>query len=487
VSAYVFRRLQAEKDSDALGGSKHHVLEDIQNFLDVRSPDVAAKRASTSRSSVTVKSKKQKPEIVLPPPAKGTVYSRQEAADIMVPPPKEPGGPRVPIDSFRRVILHMIDKELVPVGKTQMYALKDQIIAGQPIRQKWDYRGRISIVSVAEVKNFVDERCGGGKSIGLSDVKAMLAEKRRTRKVEAGIAPGDTQPHLLTTQRYLGICAALPQGKVVGSTVDKSVNRQVAENSIMSAVSMALTAAVSCFVPVCQLVGETGAGKTQMHESIRMIMSANGGVSVVPVSPFLLTSQDDVTFVATSVPDRAEYSYRVASSTATGQKQAIYNPDGKTSFNSIVRLRTTWTCSAAGLAAAAWITIDGLTEEELPVETCPSGVFVLKVAGLGIDPLSETNGFVVFTRPQRGATIGDGDDEIPAESSLTQVFKQYKRLVKDPFLEKSRQIFHGHTPGIRVPKPSCLPACLLPTCLVVYFSRNVKTSTISTSEDDFFQ
>ena len=75
VSAYVYHRLkEAQEDPGDLGGRPRPVLQQIQNFLDVRSPNEKnSKRSSTSRTSgiAKVSKKKQKPPIRLPAPANG--------------------------------------------------------------------------------------------------------------------------------------------------------------------------------------------------------------------------------------------------------------------------------------------------------------------------------------------------------------------------------------------------------------------------------
>ena len=58
--------------------------------------------------------------------------------------------------------------------------------------------------------------------------------------------------------------------------------------------------------------------------------------------------------------------------------------------------------NALGAMAAPFVTVTGITEKELPVEKCPSGVYTLQVPGIctgsSVDPRLNAPGFVAFVR-----------------------------------------------------------------------------------------
>ena len=70
-----------------------------------------------------------------------------------------------------------------------------------------------------------------------------------------------------------------------------------------------------------------------------------------------------------------------------------------------LRVRLTFTMNGVGLMAAPFITITGLTERELPKDTCASGVFILTInglsAGANADIRNSAPGYVCFVRNQR--------------------------------------------------------------------------------------
>ena len=73
------------------------------------------------------------------------------------------------------------------------------------------------------------------------------------------------------------------------------------------------------------------------------------------------------------------------------------------------RVKHTFTFTAAGNLAPMYTTVSGLSEKELPVETCPSGMHVLEIPGLAVgsdvDPSNDLLGYVVFIRKTGGNSL----------------------------------------------------------------------------------
>ena len=195
----------------------------------------------------------------------------------------------------------------------------------------------------------------------------------------------------------MSLAASVPEGRPIAdqAAVDKTAKRWEAEHSVMSAVSMAMVAAVVMFVPVSRA---EAAGQIS-NESTMMVESANGGVPVVPVSPFTATSFDDTTIIGTpNAATGGSASFRIASTNESGRNRAHYKLESHSSFQALVRFRLSFTASAAGQLAAPWVTVHKLTERELSPEVCPSGIYVLKIEGLCAQAASDPTAKVLCSK-----------------------------------------------------------------------------------------
>ena len=136
------------------------------------------------------------------------------------------------------------------------------------------------------------EATAGGNTVSRKDVKEHLQDLIRKKREEAGLSTlGAPTPSLSTVRNYFGLAGFL-EGRATVAAVDKTVARFVAERSYLAAVSMAMVASITSFIPT------NGAG----HESasIRLIQRANGGVSLKNASPFMITTTDETTLFATA-------------------------------------------------------------------------------------------------------------------------------------------------------------------------------------------
>jgi hypothetical protein len=108
------------------------------------------------------------------------------------------------------------------------------------------------------------------------------------------------------------------------------------------------------------------------------------------------------------------------------------------------RIKHTFTFSAAGQMAPVYTTVAGLSEKEMPEETCPSGMFAIKIPGLAVgsdvDPSNNLPGYVVFLRKT-------GDNSLDRRRH-----QHYRESVFLPFVEKVRNQWDNHVPGTEVPE-----------------------------------
>ena len=73
-----------------------------------------------------------------------------------------------------------------------------------------------------------------------------------------------------------------------------------------------------------------------------------------------------------------------------------------------LRVKLTYTFSAAGIIANIFISVCGLTKAELPTLTCPTGLLAIEVEGLsvgggGVTVGNKSKGWIVFVRSDPGA------------------------------------------------------------------------------------
>ena len=103
-------------------------------------------------------------------------------------------------------------------------------------------------------------------------------------------------------------------------------------------------------------------------------------------------------------------------------------------------MKLTYTLSAAGTIADMFISVCGLTEAELPSETCPSGLLAIQVEGLcvgggGVTVGNKSKGWIVFVRSD------------PGNNADEKRYKFYRDNVLLPFIRQSRCKFDGWQVG----------------------------------------
>ena len=107
---------------------------------------------------------------------------------------------------------------------------------------------------------------------------------------------------------------------------------------------------------------------------------------------------------------------------------SYFTADGKQrsgGFRAGIIVRLTWTISASGGIAPIFCQILHLTERELPVATCPSGILIVEVPGLVIGAAADNRikklGYLCFVR--------QGIDEC-------HIFREYINRVYIPYISR---------------------------------------------------
>ena len=124
------------------------------------------------------------------------------------------------------------------------------------------------------------------------------------------------------------------------------------------------------------------------NETIQMAEKAFGVDEVYPLHPNLVLSTDDTTlFVfegkARDMEEEDMWKWKMIDATNTDssvRSDFEVGEDGENTGG--LRLRLTFTFTAGGLSAPLYVSVSGLTDEELSPELCPDGVLATKVPGL---------------------------------------------------------------------------------------------------------
>jgi hypothetical protein len=184
----------------------------------------------------------------------------------------------------------------------------------------------------------------------------------------------------------------------------KTNTRYTAENSLMSAMAFATTVAGTHFIVGSdwngqELLTNISEGAAQM---IQLVRQANGGAPVHLVKPQYIFSTDDTTQYIFKGADPKGNSQCVLCNPDNLEKcgtRGLYEDTEVQNMNGF-RVKHTFTFTAAGQLAPFYTTVSGFNEQEMPVETCPSGMHVLEIPGLAIgsdvDPSNDLLGYVVF-------------------------------------------------------------------------------------------
>jgi hypothetical protein len=229
-------------------------------------------------------------------------------------------------------------------------------------------------------------------AITLDDVKEVMTTINRKHLVEHGSWAYGTSatPSRRTIAHYFSFAAKEMNVKLsMGEVQAKTNTCYTAANSLMSAMNFLLVQAISGFI-VDEPHSKTKPLKTVTEGAqllANLVSKAIDNASVYPVQPGMITTTDDTTvFACVGIADQsgakqwklldADESYSLGSA-------YVVNKDGaKNWLFSGQRIRLMQTMAGNGRMAPVFATITGLSEDELPFDTCPSGIYFLEVPGL---------------------------------------------------------------------------------------------------------
>jgi hypothetical protein len=357
----------------------------------------------------TLKGKLDKP----PPPLNNKQYSPSEAMSILSSIQCETERASQSIRSKLRK--HWIDVGLVPVKDSALrkWFLKHQ--NGEAVPSVWDQKGRprwlpIEVI-IAEGKILLEKQ---GRALRQEDWREVILRYQRQQAVADGLDPNTitlNEPsrstlclchHIYRQSNPNVIALDASQG------IEKTDTREIAENSFMSAVSLALVVGATHFY-LCPPGGTPFRPHEDATEGAKLFYElakrAFGGHEICCVSPYLVTSTDDMnSFIYRGTLEGKKSGMILVSQEAHARKhyRSIYSDDEAAAAKRGRRVKLGTTGTAAGQAAAPYLIVGGLTEEEMPSSKTPDGFICMALpsfaVGGTVNPGNKEVGYVVFTR-----------------------------------------------------------------------------------------
>lgn len=200
---------------------------------------------------------------------------------------------------------------------------------------------------------------------------------------------------------------AIDKCTTIGQSVLLKTNRRhIADHSLNNAVTYLIVVASTHFIIGHECPTSI---RDKMSEGAIMLLDlvskANGGVPVCPIPPQYILSTDDT----------VEYVYEGKGTNSWAQKpvflssrKGLYEKKSRSNYLTVEsnpqmhgqRMKLTYTMVAAGLQAPLFITITGLSNDELSPTMYPDGILVVEVEGLSIagatNPGDRTIGYICF-------------------------------------------------------------------------------------------
>ena len=328
------------------------------------------------------------------------------------------------------IVDSVIRKGQVPVKKRRMQSLIKRSKEGKADLQKgWKINGFTGCPPIATIDEILDKvkNVDGvrGHVKSTNDISQIMNDINMEKKgISAKCVSRRTVAYTKNWVKGL-----LPGVKKVQH---KKTTRIKSEKSIRSVITYLHTIATTHYwinnnkgsKDPASLQFATDESKNLYH----MISELYGGACLSCVHPDLLLSTDDSAIFACKISHSNENNWFLLFDddvdTSSQSLHSSNNNDDSNGFRSGVSVRMTHTMSASGRLAPVFCQVMHLTERELSVDQCPSGIALLEIPGLcvgsAVDPRNKNTGFVVLVR--------QGVDE-------SLIFDHYTRFVFIPHVK----------------------------------------------------
>ena len=241
-------------------------------------------------------------------------------------------------------------------------------------------------------------------------IREKLNEIRRKRMDDAGIAVlNDIEVSESTVNNYRALLCCDGNLSIASSYIDKTNNRFIAENSIRAALSTLFTVCVTHLLHVDEYDAAT---KKELKElptkitALLMMVSDEWGKCLIPIAAYYIYSTDDTTeYVFDGRKKNAEKFVLVSrEAVANSGTNSYYQVDDCSAMNGL-RVKFTFTFSAAGTCFPLCITVAGLTDREMPGndEFVHVKIPGLCIGGGGVNIHNREYGHLLFMKNTEGA------------------------------------------------------------------------------------
>ena len=374
---------------------------------------------------------------------------------------------------------------LIPVQKTTAYKIETYVSFGMILQHdSWtdlSEKGRKALLDHKELTELVEEIKSdtfGGKSMSASEIKSRLKShvfKLWARKGKLHLLPQHINEHVLNS--FVSTVKSQCIFNLFDNISNKTESRHVAEWSLRS--TLCYTAIVACthFIPSVESTTYHPKKRDLNKDAVQLWnlvekaynkMIGNDKIveTMVPILPNLLTTTNEVTIFATAETIHQKESFYIV---AKPEKESIKNDEVhsgarnnyKTKLSGDahcrgVRIVINSTFTAGGLSAPIFVTLFGLTEDEMPTDEIICLEVPGLVAGSHQNLYSGGAGFITFVRggdkktnceDSSNVMNNENDDNTPITSinvgetfsKESRVAQMYREKVYYPFIAKIRQ------------------------------------------------
>lgn len=367
------------------------------------------KRQRVTRSAATTALKEI--PLNLPVPRDGKQYDKHEMLDIVE---DLADGGRYSTQRSQ-AIKQMIELKYVPCKKSTLYNMISDRKEKKAVENiPWKGKGRRPLLDDTGFNEIVASLHKNlGRSFGAADIEKAILDYRRKKIIEAGHQPLNVPDKLnrTTLKRYIAMFALHPELSIATKTIRKTTNRFAAENSIIASFHLLLLIATTHFIEVPHENASIVQDMQQLPESTRLLydlVRSSSGTHVIVIHPGLVINTDETTeYIFEGTLSEAEKDlFRLVSKKSLAERgtNSIYNLNEGNDMNGM-RVKMTHTFTGIGNHAPLFITVSGLSEEEMPIE---GNLLIMKVPGLCVGGgvgSNEDVGYVVFAKNTRGTEV----------------------------------------------------------------------------------
>ena len=335
---------------------------------------------------------------------------------------------------------------LIPCGLSTMYSIYKKYKINPDV--EWSRIGRPPILDITsfltKVAKFEKDE---GRAIGKKDLKNILkGGKEDAARIRGNSTLIVVTPTKCTQNNYFSLLPMLDATRTKSSNVQQtSEARYIAIRSFRNVVSHIMSIAVSHYQigkPDSRLkkIDKASEGAKLLY---KLIQKVNNGEDLKVVYPMFISTTDDTTvFTFEGSVDGKENDCFIINTENDSGTYSSYNKDtSSTDSCRGIRIRHSVTFNAVGNAAPMYATVYGLTEEELPTATCPSGVYTLPIKGFcyggSQDCANKQEGYLVFLRNTSKQDV-ISTDQLNHIKYRNEVFLPYIKSTREHYLQRER-------------------------------------------------